>query len=55
MPKFNVLVGVVEVIEADDAKAAIRNLEVRLTKDGYETYSDGTTQLPHAFESEETA
>ena len=53
MPKYNVLVGVVEVIDEPDAGTAIRNLEERLRKDGYETYSDGTTQLPNAFESED--
>lgn len=52
MTLYNVLVGVVELVEADSPEAAIEKLSSRVIAAGFDTHGDGTTQLPHAFESE---
>lgn len=51
---FNVLVGVIELVEADRPEDAIKDLSARVQKAGFETFSDneGAEVLPHAFESE---
>lgn len=52
MPTYNVLVGVVDLIDAPTSEDAIQEAERRVRAAGFETFDDGTSQLPHAFESE---
>lgn len=53
MPTFNVLVAVVDLIDADSATDAINQLARRLTRAGYDTYDgDSAPVLPHAFLSD---
>lgn len=53
MAKWNVLVGVVSIVEAPDKETAIRALESNLKGYGYNVYDSGLTAIPHAFESED--
>lgn len=48
MRKFNVLVGVVELIDAESAEAAVAELRTRLSRAGFEPYEESGD----AFESE---
>ena len=53
MTLYNVIVGVVDLIEAPDEATAKQILSVRLTAAGFDTYEGGTTEdMPSAFESE---
>lgn len=55
MPKWNVLTGVVEIVEAPDKETAIRTLENTLKSYGFSVYDVSTTSvMPDAFESEDT-
>jgi hypothetical protein len=55
MTQYNVLVGVVEVVDATSAEAAIRQMEARLEEAGFDTYHvTPPAELPQAFESEPT-
>jgi hypothetical protein len=52
---YNVLVPVVELIEADDAETAIAHLKSRLEAAGFDTSyygNEGAGPMPNAFESE---
>lgn len=51
MAVFNVRISVVDLIEADSAEQAIANLTRKLSRAGFETFTD-TDDVPHAFESE---
>lgn len=53
MKTYNVLVGVVDLVAAENESDAIRILEKRLQEAGFETIECG--EVPHAFESEDVS
>jgi hypothetical protein len=52
MTAYNVLVGVVHVVEADDPNAAVAKLTAAVDAAGFTTYEGRGDGIPDVFESE---
>lgn len=51
MAVYNVRISVVELVDANGPEEAIASLSSKLTRAGFETFTD-TDDVPDAFESE---